>query len=148
SEGGWITTMHPSATAGVRIAGGGGVIWAVWDVGEGTNCNCSYNSEGVSLRAARIDGDALASDEVSDQLWTHCYGAGYEIAVASDGEPRVAYVVRDRGGHAHVHTGKWVAEKGPLCERDLLAFTIDGRGRSHVLYRRDDLMWHGVRDGA
>jgi hypothetical protein len=144
-----ITTVtHDLASAGVRLVAGRDAVWAAWDVGETTNCGVSYHADGVSLRAGTLDGDALVGTEVSDQLWQWCTGRAYEIAIAPDGEPRIAYVVRDRVFHARRDGGGWVVDKGPIAEQETLAFAIDPRGRSHVLYRRDDVLCHAVHDGG
>jgi hypothetical protein len=145
---GITTASHDQASAGVRVAAENGTVWAVWDVGAGTNCGNSYHADGVSLRAGTLRGDALVGTEVSDQLWTHCTGNAYEIALAPDGEPRIAYVVRDRVFHARRDGDGWQVEKGPIAEQETLAFAIDARGRSHVLYRRDDVLCHAVQDGG
>lgn len=145
----WTVTRHASPSASVELAAGpDGAVWGVWDVGQGTNGGCSYHVDGVSLFAGRVDGGELAGTLVSDQLWTHCYGAGYAIAVGPGGEPRVAYVVRDRLYVARRDGAAWAVEKGPLVERDTLAFAIDARGRSHVLFEREHVLHHAVHDGT
>lgn len=140
----WNVARHERASAGIKLAGD----WALWDQGEATNCGCSYHSEGVSLFAAKL-GNTLAPELVSDQLWQHCYGSAYAIAIGPDGSPRVAYAVRNRVFHVRRDpSGAWTVEKGPVCEQDTLAFAIDALGRSHVVYRRDDTLCHAVQDGT
>ena len=140
----WRTTRHAQPSANIRVAGD----WALWDRGASTNHGTSYHTDGVSLYAAKLD-DALAGELVSDQLWQHCYGAGYAIAVGPDGSPRVAYAVRNRVFHVRRDpTGAWTVEKGPVCEQETLAFAVDALGRSHLVYRRDDTLCHAVHDGT
>ena len=138
------TSRHERPSAGIRLVGD----WALWDQGQATNCGSSYHVDGVSLYASKL-GDALEGELVSDQLWQHCYGNAYAIAIGPDGSPRVAYVVRNRVFHVRRDpTGTWAVEKGPVCEHDTIAFAIDARGRSHVVYRRDDTLCHAVQDGT
>ena len=135
--------------AGVRIAANGGRVWAIWDTGGTLAGYGSYSEDGVNLEAGVLGEGRLVAEQVATQLWIHCYGSkAFALAVGADGEPRAAYVVRDRVWHARRSGGTWTNEKGPLAERDEVAFAIDARGRSHVVFVRDGILRHACQDGG
>ena len=139
--------LRTEPSAGVRVAAGpDGRLWAAWDAGGQAMHGMTFHVDGVRLEAGEV-GAELRGEKVDDQLWDHCYGQAFDLAVGPDNEPQLAWVVRDRVFHAQRQGGTWTVKKGPLGERDTIAIAVDPEGRPHVVYQRDQILRHAVRDG-
>lgn len=142
-----ISRLRSEPSAGVRVAAGpDGRLWAAWDAGGHAMHGMTHHVDGVHLEAGEV-GAELTGEKVDDQLWEHCYGKAFDLAVGPDNEPQLAWVVRDRVFHARRQGGTWTVQKGPLGERDTIAIAVDPQGRPHVVYQRDLILRHAMRDG-